>query len=299
MLSIKTAKEILHEEVISVSAILKGWSADVKFMVEGEYDTYLIRVSEIASHDKKKKEFAYMKKTYDKGIHMQKPTALVVKNEAVYTVLTYIRGKDMEDILKELDRLSQYEYGLKSGEILQKIHEVHVEEAIKPWYERYREKTLRNIENFRQCGIEIENSDRAISFLMDNMEILRDRPQVFQHGDYHIGNMICDERKELAIIDFNRMDFGDPYEEFNRLTAFTRRISIPFSIGQIEGYFNSHIPEEFFRYLAFYSISNALGAIPWAIPYGKKDVETMMEITRTILTDFNLMTDCIPVWFKR
>ena len=46
--------------------------------------------------------------------------------------------------------------------------------------------------------------------------MLANRPQSFQHGDYHIGNMMIENNK-IVIIDFDRYDFGDPWEEFNRI----------------------------------------------------------------------------------
>ncbi|MBN2851717.1 MAG: phosphotransferase [Clostridia bacterium] len=299
MISLEKAKEVLHEDVKNVTAILKGWSGDEKYLVEGEYNTYLIRVSALSTYEKKKTEFKYIKKVYEKEINTNQPIALINNHGVIYTVLEYVKGKDLEEILPGLDSMTQYEIGLKSGEILSQIHKISFDEQVNPWFDRYSRKTLVNIEKFRQCGVEIENQEKAVSFLLENMDILRNRPQVFQHGDYHIGNMIYDEKGDLAIIDFNRMDFGDSYEEFNRMATFSRKTSIPFATGQIEGYFNRKIPEEFFRLFAFYSISNALGAIPWAIPFGTREVKTMIELTEMVIADFDQLTDCVPVWFKR
>lgn len=50
-----------------------------------------------------------------------------------------------------------------------------------------------------------------------NYELLNGRTQSYQHGDYHVGNMIISPDNALSIIDFNRSDFGDPWEEFNRI----------------------------------------------------------------------------------
>lgn len=64
--------------------------------------------------------------------------------------------------------------------------------------------------------------------------MLKNRPQVFQHGDYHIGNMMIDTRNELRIIDFDRYDFGDPWEEFNRIVWCAQKTSLLAS-GMIKG----------------------------------------------------------------
>jgi aminoglycoside phosphotransferase (APT) family kinase protein len=47
--------------------------------------------------------------------------------------------------------------------------------------------------------------------------ILKNRPQYYQHGDYHPGDMIIAPDGSLFVIDWNRDDFGDPWEEFNRI----------------------------------------------------------------------------------
>lgn len=70
---------------------------------------------------------------------------------------------------------------------------------------------------------------------MTQRELLRDRPQCFQHGDYHIGNMMVDQ-DGLAIIDFDRYDFGDPWEEFNRI-VWCAQTAPAFACGMVDGYF--------------------------------------------------------------
>jgi len=79
--------------------------------------------------------------------------------------------------------------------------------------------------------------------------LLKNRPQVFHHGDYHIGNMLLTPDESVAIIDLNRMDTGDPWEEFNRI-VWCSAVSPYFASGIINGYFNHQVPEEFFKLLA-------------------------------------------------
>ena len=56
-----------------------------------------------------------------------------------------------------------------------------------------------------------------IEYINNNRHLLKDRANTFQHGDYHIGNMMINKSNELVVIDFDRDDYGDPWEEFNRL----------------------------------------------------------------------------------
>ena len=67
--------------------------------------------------------------------------------------------------------------------------------------------------------------------------MLSGRPRTYQHGDYHIGNMMIGNDKRLYIIDFNRNDFGDPWDcllyTSPRSTGQTARSSILFSAGLV------------------------------------------------------------------
>jgi aminoglycoside phosphotransferase (APT) family kinase protein len=63
-----------------------------------------------------------------------------------------------------------------------------------------------------------------------------------------LGNLIYLPSREIGVIDFNRWDFGDPYEEFYKLQSFSRETSPLFSYGQILGYFDGEVPESFWTF---------------------------------------------------
>lgn len=125
---------------------------------------------------------------------------------------------------------------------------------------------------------------------------LGNRPQCFQHGDYHVGNMVITIKGELGIIDFNRIDYGDPWEEFNRIT-FCVNTSPIFASGYINGYFDDEVPDLFFRLIALYIASNQLSAIPWVISFGKKEVATMLKQAENIMAWYNGLKTYIPNWY--
>ena len=103
----------------------------------------------------------------------------------------------------------------------------------------------------------------VITYIEENRYLLSNRPQCFQHGDYHIGNMMLEDGS-LIIIDFDRYDYGDPWEEFNRI-VWCAKVSPIFASGLVNGYFDHKVPYEFWRLLALYISSNMLSSIPWAI----------------------------------
>lgn len=67
---------------------------------------------------------------------------------------------------------------------------------------------------YNECPIKFDRAQDMIAYIEYNRHLLADRPQTFQHADYHISNMMI-EKNKIIIIDFHRFDFGDPREEFN------------------------------------------------------------------------------------
>lgn len=110
--------------------------------------------------------------------------------------------------------------------------------------------------------------------------------------------MIITPEKELGIIDFNRMDYGDPWEEFNRIT-FCVGTSPIFASGYINGYFDNIVPDLFFRLMALYIASNQLASIPSAIPFGEEDVEGMLRQAQNVLEWYDDFKTYIPNWYVK
>ena len=126
---------------------------------------------------------------------------------------------------------------------------------------------------------------------------LKDREVCFQHGDFHLGNMVIDKDNNLGIIDFNRCSFGDPWEEYDRYT-FTWDNSIDFANGQIHGYFNNNVPDEFFRLICLYNARNSLASIPWALKFGEAELRVALKNIEKNYKVYNGYKDYIPAWYK-
>lgn len=135
-----------------------------------------------------------------------------------------------------------------------------------------------------------------IDYINHNRHLLKGRPQTYQHGDYHIGNMMIDRNGKLFVIDFNRSDYGDPWEEFNRIVWCAQQ-SPYFATGMVDGYFEGTIPIEFWKLLALYISSNTLSSIYWAIPFGEDEVKIMQNQAEEVLTWYDGMHCVIPRWY--
>ena len=277
--------------------INKGWSSDKKYCVTDENGTrYLLRVSDIAQHDTKQSEFNMMKQVASFGVPMCRPIEFGTCDEGVYSIQSWIDGDDAEEIMSAQSDTEQYVYGLEAGRILRKIHSIPAPEPQEDWEIRFNRKMDYKIKKYGECPIKYENGQAFIDYINENRHLLKDRPQVYQHGDYHIGNMMIDRNGKLHIIDFNRNDYGDPWEEFNRIVWCAQKAPL-FASGMVNGYFDGDVPLEFWKLLALYISSNTLSSVYWAIPFGQDEVDTMLKQAKEVLSWYDNMRNPIPTWY--
>lgn len=104
------------------------------------------------------------------------------------------------------------------------------------------------------------------------------------------------ENKELFIIDFDRFDFGDPWEEFNRI-VWCVQASPYFATGMVNGYFDGQVPLDFWKLLAFYIASNTLSSIPWSIPFGEDELNIMIKQASDVIEWYDGMENLVPTWY--
>lgn len=285
--------------IIYKEKINKGWSTDNKYLIKDDNNNkYLLRISSIDQYEKKLVEFDYLKKLERIGLSMCKPIEFGTCDDGVYIILSWIEGVDAQEYILNLSNIEQYEYGIIAGKELLKIHSLKAPSNIFDWEEKFNKKIDRKIKMYEDCPIKIDKANNLIEYINNNRHLLKNRNLVFHHGDYHIGNMMINENKELVIIDFNRADFGDPYEEFNRI-VWCAQASSYFASGIVDGYFNNDVPIDFWKVLALYISSNTLSSIPWAIPFGKEEIEVMINQSKDVLRWYDNMNTYIPSWYKK
>lgn len=277
--------------------IRKGWSGDKKYRIRTENGYRLLRISPSDRHDRAVQVFRTMKRFFDLGIPMCEPIELGVCEEGVYSLQGWIDGEDAEQALRRMPSDRQYAYGLEAGEILRRMHVIPAPKSTEPWEIRFGRKIDRKLESYAACPIRIEGGESLVSYLEENRGLLLGRRQVLQHGDYHTGNMMLGRDGRLYVIDFDRCDVGDPWEEFNRI-VWDAQLSPDFASGMLDGYFGGEIPNEFWALLALYIASNTLGSIPWAIPYGQREVGVMRRQAAQVLSWYEGMTRTVPSWYR-
>ena len=257
---------------------------------------YLFRISDISEYEKKLSEFNMMKQVSSLGVPMCQPIEFGKCDEGVYSIQSWIDGDDAEEIISNLSVDEQYAYGLEAGRILKKIHSIPAPVTQEGWEIRFNRKMDYKINKYKECPVKYDNGQVFIDYINLNRHLLKDRPQVYQHGDYHIGNMMVDRNGQLNIIDFNRNDYGDPWEEFNRIVWCAQKAP-RFASGMVNGYFADNVPMEFWKLLALYISSNTLSSVYWAIPFGQGEVEIMLNQAKEVLSWYDNMKNPVPTWY--
>ena len=285
---------MLYSSLIEKTPIDKGWSGDKKYCVKTpDGKKYLLRITRPKKSDTCKKIFEMQSRL---DIPMCIPLEIGECDEGIYTIFSWVDGKDANDVVPSLPESEQYAHGFSAGVALKKIHTIPAPPDVPTWEARYGAKLDRKIKAYTECALKYENGEKFIEYIKNNRHLIKNRPQCFQHGDYHIGNMMI-ENGTLVVIDFDRYDFGDPWEEFNRI-VWSCKSAPAFSSGMVDGYFDNNVPSEFWSLLALYISCNTLSSLPWAIPFGEKEIITMKNQASDVLLWYDGMKNPIPTWYK-
>ena len=290
----------VYQNIVNRTPIEKGWSGDQKYCaVTADGTKYLLRISSIDRLERKRREYEKMSEVAQLGIPMCLPVEFGTSEEGAYSIQSWIDGEDAEELVMSMDEEKQYRYGLDAGRILAKIHTIPAPKDAPSWETRFNAKIDRKIAMYESCELKYESGgDAFLSYLAENRHLLKGRPQSYQHGDYHIGNMMIDKGGVLTIIDFDRDDFGDPWEEFNRI-VWCAQAAPAFASGMVDGYFGCKVPMEFWKLLALYISSNTLSSLPWAISFGEREIQVMKKQAAQVMEWYDGMKNVVPTWYRK
>ena len=288
----------IYDKIAKKEIIDKGWSGDKKYCAfDAEGAKYLLRISPIEQYERKKNEYDLMNQVANLGVPMCFPLEFGICDEGVYSIQSWIDGIDAESEAKNLSCYEQYSYGFEAGQILKKIHSIPPPDNIESWADFFNRKIDRKLKAYEECPLKYDKGQLFIDYINAHRHLLIGRPLTYQHGDYHVGNMMIGVDRKLYIIDFNRNDFGDPWEEFNRIVWCAQAMPL-FAKGMVNGYFDNMVPFAFWELLALYISSNTLSSLPWAIPFGEGEIKVMINQANDILSWYDNMNDPIPSWYK-
>ena len=280
---------------VSLTPIEKGWSGDRKYKaVDREGKTFLLRISPLERRVQRENLYAVMSRL-PADLSISRPLAQGICSEGIYTLWSWVEGADAEEQITAMPESQQYHLGLEAGALLRRIHVLPAPPESEPWHQRFGRKIDRKLQQYADCPVHYEDGGQIVDFIRQNRYRIEGRPQCFQHGDYHIGNMMLEGGK-LVVIDFDRYDFGDPWEEFNRI-VWCAQAAPAFAAGQLDGYFDGIPPEDFFALLALYIAVNTLSSLPWAMPFGQEQIDVFLAQEREIMDWYDGFRSTFPKWY--
>ncbi len=284
-------------DFVSKTPINKGWSSDKKYCVTDKNGMkYLLRVSDAAFYNAKKFEFDMMKKVASFGIPMCRPLSLDIRADGVYFLQSWIDGVDAGDVIGNMPSEQQYALGVEAGRLLKIIHSIPAPAEREDWEPFYNRKLDKKITSYNNCPYKYESGNQFIDYINANRHLLKGRPQVYQHGDFHRGNLMLGVDNKLYVIDFGRNDHGDPWEDL-KSTTWDVELSPIFAVGKIDGYFNNNIPDVFWRTLKLYIYCGILSSASWAIAFGEDEVQVMRNQAAEVLKWYDDNEKYIPNWY--
>lgn len=156
-----------------VTPISKGWSSDKKYLVEtAGGKLQLLRISDIDAYENKKKEYEIITKYSRLGINMSMPIEFGTCNEGknVYMLLSWVEGRDLEEVLPELSEQEQYKLGRQAGTILRKIHSIPLDPVDVPATTK-REKKLMQLARYEESNVRISGDEIAVAYVKNNINV--------------------------------------------------------------------------------------------------------------------------------
>lgn len=283
---------------VSREPVDAGWSGDRKYRVTDETGrAFLLRVAPEAALARKQTEFSYVRRAASLGVPMCRPVDVGLCGEGRTSFTNGLTARTRRLCCRACLPLNSTHTvkapGARCGCCMPSPRPKRRRIGRRASTVRLTVKS-RCMPNARYIMRTEGHSWRCVA---ENRALLHGRPQCFRHGDYHTGNMRIGQDGRLYIIDFDRFDFGDPWEEFNRI-VWSAQCAPRFAAGLVNGYFDGDVPLLFWRLLKLYISSNMLGSLPWAVPYGEAEVKTMQRQASEVLTWFTGMRADVPTWFS-
>ncbi|WP_026908419.1 aminoglycoside phosphotransferase family protein [Paucisalibacillus globulus] len=290
---IRNCKEIIEIE--------KGFSSDKKYLIHMQdgSNKLLLRMFNSEELQLRKTEYSIIESMQDFHVTCTQPISIGEIENRGYMITSYIEGVDAEDEIQNYSDQEQFQIGMEAGKELRKMHQLAAPSHVPSWYSRKVVKHQKYIDAYLACEVKVKDDHKIMNFIDENMKLMKHRPNLFQHDDFHLGNIIVNNKRFAGVIDFNRYDWGDPIHEFLKIGIFSRGVSIPFSIGQIRGYFNNKEPdEEFWRLYSLYLAMCVFSTVVWTLKTVPNNMNEMLDKVYMYLEDHDYFSRIKPKWYQ-
>lgn len=209
-------------------------------------------------------------------------------------IYAWLDGENLRSFLHNKTEISCYEYGIKSSELLKKLHEVNVSNAVARF----------NVDNYiaeilailRSDECILKNKNLWINLILENADILKIKNKdSIIHFDFKPKNIMVSNDK-LLLIDFDSFSIGNPWFDFydKGLAIYKERQA--FNKGVIDGYFKNNVLDEFWLFLKIVSICTTVQMSSWSTNKNKPDY--IFSVEEHLLKTYSNASDNIPMWYK-
>lgn len=261
-------------------------------------ETYLVRVFPINLLQERKQEFKiiqaldsqtpFVPKAYDFGF---------IEREG-YMIISYLRGEDAESGMTHLSHSEQFKAGFSAGKILREVHKIPLDIPKMNWLDFQTAKFKRKVEELKELEITASFLTDTEKFVYKNIARLKNRPICLQHGDFYPANIILNNKKFVGLIDFNRLEFGDPLFDLAKIGFFTTEVSIPFARGNILGYIDKEEVTDFWNLYALYTAMHITSAVSWAAKNESRNFKKLMDYAVKTAASHDNFQKIVPNWMN-
>jgi aminoglycoside phosphotransferase (APT) family kinase protein len=284
-------------EVLSVSFIDAGYSSDRKFHVVATGGEFVMRLALTSDLAARRFEFDAVRQLRSLGVRCPEAIRFGCPGETCYGLYSYLPGACATDALPTLSSEQQLTIGLRAGEQLKLIHGSLASPDKVDDYEIRGGKFRKHREMLAESGITFRGQHLANEFVEANLHLLRDRPTTFRHGDFHPGNLIVDGTELSGVIDFNRADWGDPFDDFYKTAYFGAPVSAMYAIGLVRGYFGGDPPAEFWPIYNVYVGAVLPADIVWCQALYPDQVADAIKRVEWITGSHDFVGGGLPAWW--
>ncbi|WP_207940322.1 hypothetical protein DOK78_002195 [Enterococcus sp. DIV2402] len=275
--------------------ISSGFSNTKKYLLTSGDKKYLLKIYPLAKFERLQQQQVFLKQHQKNHVHCQTPIFYDTfeREQLCYFIFNYLSGITLAELLPTVTRTKQYELGIQAGRELKKIHLLPSPEF--DWYQtRYQKYQLKK----KQCAalnLHFYHQKEIETFIEENFYLLKNSTICFQHDDFHPQNLLYHQQK-VFVLDFDSFDWGDPWEEFFKLPKYTTPVSVAFAKGQLIGYFDGHIPQNFWKKYHLFVALNCHASQLGGYHFG--NCVAVQERTKYIIQTHSFSDDP-PAWFQR
>ncbi|EHN0477554.1 phosphotransferase family protein [Listeria monocytogenes] len=278
-----------------VSEIKKGFSIDKKYQVD---ETYLVRVFPKELLQTRKQEFEIIQALVSQTPFVPRAYDFGCTDGEGYMIIGYVRGEDAENGMFSLSHYEQFKAGFSAGEILREVHKIPLDIPKMNWLDFQTAKFKRKVEELKELEITASFLTETEQFVYENIARLKNRPICLQHGDFHPANIILKNKKFVGLIDFNRLEFGDPLFDLAKIGFFTTEVSIPFARGNILGYIDKEEVADFWNLYALYTAMHITSAVNWAAKNESRNFKKLMNYAAKTAASHDNFQKLMPDWMN-